>query len=134
MRFLFAALLFVLAACASAPAPAGPRLEGSYQLVQVNGHALPTPSPGDSTTMIEAVTLVLGPDGRYTMRVAGHDPASGTDARAEVNGAYRVEADRLALYPDEGTEADPTEYRWTLEGGRLRLIDEMDDEYVFARQ
>jgi hypothetical protein len=132
MRFFFAALLIVLSACASAPAASG--LQGSYQLVQVNGQALPTASPAEATMTIQALTVVLRPDGRYTMRVTSRHTASGTDVSADVNGAYRVEADRLALHPDEGTEATPVEYRWTLEGRRLRLIDERNDEYVFTRQ
>jgi hypothetical protein len=59
----------------------------------------------------------------------------GTDSPFEVEagGTYRIEGTQLFFQPDVGSVGEPVTYRWALDGGTLRLIDEQEDEYRFLR-
>jgi hypothetical protein len=132
MRPLLAALLLVLAAFVSTPAAA--QLEGSYELTQVNGQALPTASPTETTFTLRSMTLVLKADGQYEMEITGFHTASSTPLAVDLTGAYRVEGDGLALHPDQTTHAQPADFRWAVDdGGTLTLTDDQDHRFTFTR-
>lgn len=132
MRLLLATLLLVFAAWA-APAPAAAQVQGSYRLVEVNGKKLPTATSAGESMTIESITLELRTDGRYEMRAKVNRKNVGTHESAEFSGTYEVNGGELYLHAAENGLA-PGTFQWTLDNRRLRLVDEVDDEYVFARR
>ena len=132
MRSLPAALLILLAACIAAPASA--QVKGSYELVRINGDPLPAASPTEDVVIMEGLTVLLGADARYTFQFRGRNAATDAPVEMKVTGTYEVAENRLLLTPDEGTGADPVEFRWELRDGELLWWDENEDEYTLARR
>lgn len=130
MRLLLVALLLALASCEQAPANAA-QLPGTYQLVRLNGSALPAQSSGEDDTLIEAMTWVLGADEWLTMTVQIRNTTSGTSTTGELRIPYRVEGNRIV---PEGDGAPAGAFRWVLRGGELQMTDKRGDEYTLVRQ
>lgn len=121
-------------AFARGPAPSAALLRGDYRLTQINGQTLPSGAPTEGNVIIDELTVALGADGRYSMRVRGINERDNSPIALDVSGTYVVEGDGLVLEPDENdVNADTGEFRWTLEGDTLLLVDELGDEYTFSR-
>lgn len=133
MRLRLTALLIAVTA-ALAAAPAAAQLQGGYALSQINDQPLPSASPTETNVIIDEMALRLGADARYTMRFRVHRDGTDSPFEATSAGTYRVEGDRLALQPDEGSAGEPVTYRWAQDTGVLRLYDDQENEYRFARQ
>ncbi len=130
MRLLLVAVLLALASCEKAPANAA-QLPGTYQLVRLNGSALPVPSPGNDNAIIEGMTWVLGADKWLTMTFQIRHTTSGTSAPYELRVPYRVEGNTII---PEGDAGPAGAFHWVLRGGELHLTDKRGDEYTFVRQ
>lgn len=121
-------------AFAQGPAPTAALLHGDYRLLQINGQTLPSGSPTEGNVIIDELTVALEADGRYSMRVRGLNERDNSPISFNVSGTYAVEGDGLVLEPDaNGGAADTGEFRWTLEGDTLLLVDELGDEFTFSR-
>lgn len=131
MRSPIALLLLALATLAAAPAAA--QVEGTYELVQINGRALPTPSPAEENVVMHGATLALSEDGRFLMQARAGTADAAEPQEAEARGTWTVTGDSLALTPDDGGADDALHFRWTLEDGALTLYDEEGDAYTFRR-
>ena len=131
MRSLIALLLLAFATVAAAPAAA--QVEGSYELVQINGHALPAPSPTEDGVVMHNAALALAPDGRFLMLAKASSGGDAEQHEAEGRGTWTVTGDSLALTPDGGGADDALHFRWTLADGTLTLVDEEGDAYTFRR-
>ena len=128
MRSLLAALLILLAACFAVPAAA--QVEGTWELVHINGDSLPAASPSEVNLIIEGMTWTLGAEKQLKLEIRFRITAADEEiTSAQFDGTYRVEEDRL-FASLEGTE--PSEFRWTLREGTLRLTDDRKDEYLLA--
>jgi dipeptidyl aminopeptidase/acylaminoacyl peptidase len=116
------------------PAPTAALLLGDYRLTHVNGQTLPSGTPTEGNVIIDELTVALGADGRYTMHARGIRENDSSPIAHDVRGTYSVDGDRLVLEPEEGqANADTAEFRWTLDGDTLLLVDEDDEEYTFSR-
>ncbi len=131
MRRFFAFLL-VLATGVSVPAAA--QVEGSFMLAQINGQPLPSASPAETNIIIEGMTLRTGADARYAMGFRVRRDGDDSRFQVDASGTYRIEGDQLLLLPDPESVGEPVTYRWDLGGDVLRLYDEQENEYRFARQ
>lgn len=129
MRSLLLVLLLALGACVDAPADA--QVAGTYELVRINGDTLPARSPAGGPTLFEAMTWVLAPDSSCTWRITLHNPHIELSTTLDFTGVWHVEGPTLVIQMDF---TEPEEFRWTLRNGRLRVIDERNDEYLFARR
>lgn len=134
MRVLTLLLTAFLAACATAPRAAVPSLEGSWQWTTINGRPLPAESPSEPGVMVQRGSLAVEPAGRYTLSVGAHVGPQATPVEMSLGGAYTVAGDQLTFTPDSGADARPVTYRYTLNGGVLRLTDEKGVVFDFARR
>ena len=132
MRSLITLLAAVFAACLAA-APAAAQVEGRYELVQINGHALPAPSPTEDDVIIHRAALALMADGRFLMQAQASAGDDAEPRESEARGTWTVTGDSLALTPEDGGADDALLFRWTLEDGTLTLVDEEGDAYTFRR-
>jgi hypothetical protein len=123
--------LLVLAACASAPPPAPTSLAGSYQLVQVNGHALPTASPNEGSITVAGASLQLR-EGIYVMEMRASGPDGAAMTRA-MHGIYTDANGQLAFTPDGDSPGDPVTFSYTLQGSTLTLRDPESHTWLFRR-
>lgn len=131
MRSLIALLLLALATLAAAPAAA--QVEGTYELVQINGQALPAPSPSEENVVMHGATLALTADGRFLMQARAGAADDTEPQEAEARGTWTASGDSLALTPDDGGADHALHFRWTLREGTLTLHDEEGDAYTFRR-
>jgi hypothetical protein len=132
MRSCILLLILALAGCVSTPGPT--RVEGSYVLTRINGQALPAPSPTEDGVTMLGATLLLAPDGRFSMQATA---SSGTEPDAsgeDVQGAWSVRGDSLLMTPDVRDSNPGPSFRWTLDGRTLTLYDEDGHEYTFRRR
>lgn len=129
MRSRFAAPLLLLAALAAVPAAA--QVEGRYQVVGINGHALPAASPTEDGVTVVRAAFWFEPDGRATVSMTAN-VASGLSMR-RANGTYVTVRDSLRVTTGRG-EPTATAYRWALDGDTLRLYDEHQNVYALLRQ
>jgi hypothetical protein len=131
MRVIMVLLLAVLAACASGSRGDG-GLEGSYELVRINGGALPAPSPTEDGVTMQGATLRLMPDGRFAMDARATTGSDGERSDEEAQGTWSVTGDTIVMLPDV-SGGDPPSFRWTLAEGTLTLYDEDGHAYTFRR-
>lgn len=122
MRWMMMMLLLAACATLAPPVPAGAQLQGSYRLAEVNGQALPAEVDEGGVTVLSGA-LVLGADGRYALEMEVDTEDEGRVAR-KVVGTYEVDGDLLFLEPDEDQEAEPVDFTYVLEDGRLTLAEE----------
>lgn len=123
-------LAAVAFACLAA-APAAAQVAGSYALVEVNGHGLPVPSPEEADVVVLTMALVLTPDGRYTMQATATLDGGAEESEQKAEGAWKADAHALVLTSDE--DDGVLRFRWTLEGGTLKLYTENGHEFAFRR-
>lgn len=129
MRFRFSAPLLLLTALAAVPAAA--QVEGRYELVSLNGHALPAESPTETGVMLRRALFWFGPDGHFNVSMTAQTGQG--EASQQAAGTYQVVADSLRITGEDG--ASPmVAYRWMLEGDTLRLHDDGENEYRLVRQ
>jgi hypothetical protein len=128
MRSRFAAPLLLLAALAAVPAAA--QVEGRYQLVGINGHALPAPSPTEDGVTVTRAAFWFERDGRASVGITAS--ASDGPAAQRTAGAYVADGDSLRLTTDDGD--GPVTYGWARQGDTLRLYDEQQNVYVLLRE
>jgi hypothetical protein len=103
----------------------------SWQLVEVNGNPLPTRWPSGFSMTVTRLTLAFTAGGRVSLRMFGVRDSGGS-IEEEDETRYRVAGDKL-LFLDEDGDPDE-EWIWRLEGGRLRLADDMGNAYTFTRR
>ena len=128
---LVLAVLAVLAACASA-SRGDTGMEGSYELVRINGGALPAPSPTEDGVTMRGATLRLMPDGRFTMDARATTDEDGEQTDEQAQGTWSVTGDTIVMLPDV-SGGDPPSFRWTLAEGTLTLYDQDGHAYTFRR-
>jgi hypothetical protein len=132
MRSILTLAVLAFASCL-APAPAAAQMAGSYALAEVNGHALPAPSPEEADVVVRTMSLVLTPEGRFTMEAAATLDGGSEQSEQSAEGAWTVDADSLILTSDDEEEDGVLRFRWTLEGGTLKLYTENGHEFAFRR-
>jgi hypothetical protein len=131
MRMITVLVLAVLAACASASrGDAG--LEGNYELVRINGGALPAASPTEDGVTMQGATLRLMPDGRFTMDAKATTGGGDGQRDERSQGTWSVTDDTLVMVPDV-SGGDPPSFRWMLDQGTLTLYDQDGHAYTFRR-
>jgi hypothetical protein len=131
MRVITVLVLALLAACASA-SRGGAGLEGSYELVRINGDALPAESPTEDGVTMQGVTLRLTPDGRFTMDAKATTGGGVGQSDERSQGTWSSTGDTLVMVPDV-SGGDPPRFRWTLDEGTLTLYDQDGHAYTFRR-
>jgi hypothetical protein len=114
-------------------APAAAQMEGSYALVQVNGQALPAPSPEEADVVVLTMALELMADGRFRMEAAATLDGGSEESEQSAEGTWTVDADSLTLTSDDEEEDGVLQFRWALEGGTLKLYTENGHEFTFRR-
>jgi hypothetical protein len=132
MRTLARLAVVALAACMAAQ-PAAAQMEGSYDLVEINGQAIPAPSPSEEGVVMHGIVLQLMPDGRFSMRFRAAWEGELPELEQEFQGTFAVTADTLALTAENLEETRTIHFRFTLADGTLRLYDEHEDEYTLRR-
>ena len=132
MRWINVLLLAALVSLLPA-APAAAQLTGSYELAEVNGHALPAPSPEEADVVVLTMALVLAPDGRFRMEATATLDGGAEESEQSAEGAWTVDADSLTLTPDAEEDDGVLQFRWALEGGTLKLYAENGHEFTFRR-
>jgi hypothetical protein len=139
MRILSPFVLLIAAACAAAPAPAGPTAAASipaglYVLTAVGAKALPAESPTERGVTIWGGSLALEGGARYRLELRA-TPGDQAMTTATAVGAYRTAGDSLILTPDASAQAaDPIRFRFAVAGALLRLHDKDGYEYTFSRR
>ncbi|HEX6042446.1 lipocalin family protein, partial [Longimicrobium sp.] len=128
MRTLAAAPLLLLATLAARPAAA--QVEGRYQVVSINDHALPAPYPGEPGIMITRAAFWLHADGSFSTSMSA-DTGDEQDTDDE-SGTYEVAGDSLRLSDEYGGR--PEAYRWARQGDTLRLHDDGENVYRLVRE
>ncbi|HEU4884006.1 MAG TPA: hypothetical protein VFT45_17225 [Longimicrobium sp.] len=132
MRSIVTLVVLAFAACL-APAPAAAQMAGSYMLAEVNGHALPAPSPEEADVVVLTMSLVLTPEGRFMMEATANLDEESGESRQTAEGAWTVDADSLILTSDDEEEDGVLRFRWRMEGGMLKLYTENGHEFAFRR-
>lgn len=128
MRSRLAAPLPLLAALAAVPAAA--QVEGRYDVVSVNGHALPTTSPMQSWVTVIRASYWFE-EGRANTSMTSS--ASGYVSAQRLGGTYVTVRDSLYLVSESG--ADTTaRFRWDRQGDTLRLYDRHENVYALVRE
>ncbi|HEX8907063.1 MAG TPA: lipocalin family protein [Longimicrobiaceae bacterium] len=143
MRRHAAFLLILAAACApapqaaSAPAPAAAAtvapaasIAGTWRLTQVNGHDLPTPSPGEANVTMEGATLALNADGSCTLSATAHGPGEPAQERSH-RGTWTAQGGTLTITPTDG--GSTINFAYTLAGNTLTLRDPQGAVFTLAR-
>jgi hypothetical protein len=131
MRWINMLLLAALPSLV-APAPAAAQVQGTYRLMQLEGQALPAPSPDEDNVTVHAAALILAEDGRYTFQLSASGAAQALPETHQATGSYRVEGDTLFLEMDDTDEPIPLTF--LLEEGRLTLTVPAGYAYTFQRQ
>jgi hypothetical protein len=126
--------LVVLAFAAGlAPAPAAAQVAGSYELVEVNGHPLPAASPEEADVVVLKMGLLLMPDGHFMMQATATVGGEAEQVEEKAEGTWTVEADSLVLTSNDAEDDGAMRFRWTLEGGTLKLYAGSRGEFTFRR-
>lgn len=130
----FARLAIVAFAVFAAAPPAAAQMEGSYDLMEINGQAVPVPSPGEDGVVMSKMSLVLTPEGRFVLQFAVE--VAGFPQRIEevVEGTFTVAGDTLAITSQNREDVSTVHFRFALADGTLRLYDYRDDEYTLRRR
>ncbi len=129
MRARFIAPLLLLAAFA--PVPAAAQLPGRYQVVSINGQAIPTPWPAMRWVTVKRALFWFEEDGRYNMAMSG-DSREGVPAPMHAAGAYVIVRDSVRLMQEFGG-GTYAQYRWVRQGDTLHLYDRHGDVYRLLR-
>lgn len=130
MRFRpLAALLLPLAVLAATPAAA--QLEGRWQVIDINGQALPAESPSEEGTIVQDGAFSFGPDGRFSVSLRADTDNQGP-ATQRMAGTYATRGDTLTLTSEEGSTS-VTDFRWIRRGDTLQLYAEHGNVYRLAR-
>ena len=128
MRSRFAAPLLLLAALAAVPAAAP--VEGRYQVVSINGQALPAASPTEDGVTVVRAAFWFERDGAFNLAMTANVAEGPSTQRA--GGTYQVAGDSLRVITGDGDE--PVAYRWAIQGDTLRLYDEHRNVYALLRE
>ena len=121
------------AACATAPVQDAASLAGRYQLVEINGTAVPAPSPTEASVTMQGGTLRLE-DGRYWLELSAATNDTPSGRSHALNGTFTVTEDALAFTPAADSEGDPVTFRVAGRGRLLTLRDPMGHSWTFRRQ
>jgi hypothetical protein len=132
MRSIVTLVVLAFAACL-APAPAAAQIAGSYALAEVNGHPLPAPSPEEADVVVRIMSLLLTPEGRFTMAATATLDGGSEQAEESAEGAWTVDGDSLVLTSDDYEDDGVLRFRWKLEDGTLKLYTENGHEFAFRR-
>jgi hypothetical protein len=132
MRSIITLVVLAFAACLTA-APATAQMAGSYELVQLNGQAVPAPSPEEPDVVVLTMALVLAPDGRFTLQATALD-GEPEQSEHKAEGGWTVDADSLILTSDDSFDDGVLRFRYALEGETLKLYTENDHEFTFRRR
>jgi hypothetical protein len=109
--------------------PAAAQVEGSYQLLRVDGRALPAPSPTEEGVTLHGGAFTFQADGRFSLR-ARATAATETEPRGEsLAGRWAASGDSLTLTPANG--GGLIGFRWMRAGDTLRIYDR-GYEYTFG--
>ena len=132
-----AAALLVAAltvACGGEPEQPTPRadLAGTWDLVTVNGAALPTPSPEEPNIVLESVVMRLDAGGAYSL--ASSFAVSGRPAPQQMTiaGSWVASDDALTFHTEQGPAIVQFGYR--RDGGEIRMVDEQGNEWQMRRR
>lgn len=118
---------FVRQAQAQAAAAGGPS-PGTWRLTHINGLPTPVPWPDNDMLIVDEMSLELTAGGQATLRARG--TLQGQAIEDEDSSPYRVTGDRFALLGDDGSVAD--EFTWSVQDGRLQLVDEDGAVFTFT--
>ena len=135
VRTLSLLVLALVTACtgrgAQEPTPRDD-LAGTWDLVAVNGGALPTASPEERSVILESVAMTLERDGAYSLASAFHVTGQTDSQQMTIGGTWRATDDVLRFE----TEGGPAilEFGYVREGDTLRMIDEQLHEWVMRRR
>ncbi len=111
------------AAAAAGPAP------GTWRLTHVDGQPLPAPWPDNGQMVVAELSLELTAGARVTLRARA--TLHGETIVEDDTSGYRIAGDRFALVEDDGSVSD--EFTWSVEDGKLRLVDEDGAVFTFSR-
>ena len=128
-------LLAVLAACGRGePEEPTPRAElvGVWDLVSVNGAALPTPSPEEQSVLLESVTMTLEASGTYTLASSFRVADQATPQSMTIHGTWVADDDALTFETEQGPAIVMFGYR--MDGELLRMVDEQQHEWAMQRR
>jgi hypothetical protein len=109
-------------------------MTGSYRFTAVNKSKVPAEFPPGSGTRLEAGSLELRADNRFSMRFDAR-PAGAAEARTSgEDGSYRMSRDTLYFTVD-GRESQPAViFRFARTSTGLRLIDTKGNAWIYVRQ
>ena len=129
-----ALVVLALAACgrggSGEPAPRRD-LVGVWDLVTVNGAALPAPSPEEPNVTLESVVMTLEADGDYTLASSFHLAEESAQSMT-IGGTWVGDDDALTFETEHGPAIVMFGYR--LDDGVLRMVDENDNEWAMRRR
>ncbi|HEX6037308.1 hypothetical protein [Longimicrobium sp.] len=128
MRSIFPTPLLLLAALAAVPAAA--QVEGRYDVVSINGRALPTPSPMQRWVTIDRAAYWFE-DGHVNM--SQRSTSSDGQSAQRVGGTYVTVRDSLYVLDESGRDT-LARFCWERQGDTLRLHDRSANVYQLARE
>lgn len=107
-------------------------IAGVWDLVSVNGGALPTPSPEERSVMLDSVTMTLDADGSYSLDSAYRVTGQSEPQHMTIGGTWTATDDVLRFETEGGPAI--VEFGYAREGDRMRMIDEQLHEWVMRRR
>lgn len=113
---------------ASARAAVSP-LVGIWRVTQVNGHALPAPSPQEPNVTVERASLMLQANRDYTLSITAHTGAQPATEQSQ-SGRYSTGDHTLTLAPESGRA---TRFAYTFSAAGLTLREDGGTVYTLVR-
>ena len=128
------ALVFVVACGSRGPEEPSPRedLVGVWDLVTVNGGALPTASPEERSIILESVVMTLESDGAYSLASSFHSNTRPGSQEITLRGTWLATDEVMRFETDQGPAI--VEFGYAREGNTLRMLDEQLHEWVMRRR
>ena len=125
--------LVLAVACARGPEGPAPRGEliGIWDVIAVNGDTLPATSPDEPNVLLQSVTLTLEGGGDYSLSSSFQVDGSAAQTTT-LAGTWGATHDVLRFDNQQGPAV--VQFRYTREGGVMRLVDEELNAWVLRRR
>lgn len=107
-------------------------LVGTYDLVTVDGDALPAVSPEEPNVLIESLGLTLAEDGGYALTSGFRLDGNPAPTSTTIGGTWQATATTLTFHGDQGPAVVEFGYRYADDA--LHLQDEAGHEWVLRRR